>query len=138
MNAKKNIQALKDKISKYIQSSPLDSIENNMIIILSHLLDVVYLFFKKANINSSIDDINIEKSLDIEINKVSDKLNKFLSQNYKPKEFSILNAATFSDSSLFISTLQENLRFYFCDYEHNKKLLNILLNFIFIILYIFS
>ena len=138
MNTKKIIQALKDKISKYIQSSPFDSIENNMIITLSHLLDVVYLFFKKANINSSIDDINMEKSLDIEINEARDKLNKFLSQNYKPKEFSILNAATFSDSSLFISTLQENLCFYFCDYEHNKKLLNIYYYLFHLIYYILS
>jgi len=138
MNAEKSIQVLKDKVLKYIQSSSLDSIEKNMLISLSHLIDVIYLFFEKAKINSSIDDINMEKSLDIKIKEVSDKLNKFLYQNYKPKEFSILNAATFSDSSLFISTLQENLCFYFSDYEHNKNLINIYYYLFHLIYYILS
>ena len=54
MNVQKIIQELKDKASKYIQFSPLDSNEKNMIIALSHLLDVVYLFYKKAEITTSV------------------------------------------------------------------------------------
>lgn len=128
MNVQKIIQELKDKASKYIQFSPLDSNEKNMIIALSHLLDVVYLFYKKAEITeitTSVYGSKDEESLDDEISEAKEQLNNFLSQNYKPKEFSILSAVTFSNSSQFIKILLENMCYYFNDYEINKKYLNI-------------
>ena len=125
MNVQKIIQELKDKATKYIESSSLDSNEKNMITALTHLLDVVYLFFKKAEIKTSVYGLNFEESLDKEISDASDKLNKFLSHNYRSKEFSILNAIIFSNSSQFIATLLENMCYYFRDYKHSKKLLNI-------------
>ena len=141
MNVEEIIQGLKDKASKYIQFSSLDSIQKDMIIVLSHLLDVVYLFFKKAEIKSSVYGIKFEEVLNNKISEASDELDKFLSQNYKPKEFSILNTITFSNSSQFIATLIENLNYYFHDYEHNKRLLNIyyyLFHLIYYILYIIT
>ena len=123
MNVQKIIEALKDKTKKFAELSSLDSNEKNMVIALSYLLDVTYLFYKKAKINIYIDNANKIKSLDDKIAVVSDMLNKFLNQNYQAKEFIILNEITFSDSSLFISTLLENM--YFNDYEHDENLLNI-------------
>ena len=138
MNVEKSIQELKDKVSKYIQSSPLDSNEKNMILALSHLIDIIYLFFKKSEINTSIYGSKNEESLDNKISEVKEKLNKFLSQNYKPKEFIILNPITFSNSSQFIKILLENMYYYFSDYEINKKYMNIYYYLFHLIYYILS
>ena len=138
MNVEKSIQELKDKVSKYIQSSPLDSNEKNMILALSHLIDIIYLFFKKSEINTSIYGSKNEESLDNKISEVKEQLNKFLSQNYKPKEFFILNPITFSNSSQFIKILLENMYYYFSDYEINKKYMNIYYYLFHLIYYILS
>ena len=138
MNVEKSIQELKDKVSKYIQSSPLDSNEKNMILALSHLIDIIYLFFKKSEINTSIYGSKNEESLDNKISEVKEQLNKFLSQNYKPKEFIILNPITFSNSSQFIKILLENMYYYFSDYEINKKYMNIYYYLFHLIYYILS
>ena len=138
MNVEKSIQELKDKVSKYIQSSPLDSNEKNMILALSHLIDIIYLFFKKSEINTSVYGSKNEESLDNKISEVKEQLNKFLSQNYKPKEFFILNPITFSNSSQFIKILLENMYYYFSDYEINKKYMNIYYYLFHLIYYILS
>ena len=138
MNVEKSIQELKEKVSKYIQSSPLDSNEKNMILALSHLIDIIYLFFKKSEINTSIYGSKNEESLDNKISEVKEQLNKFLSQNYKPKEFIILNPITFSNSSQFIKILLENMYYYFSDYEINKKYMNIYYYLFHLIYYILS
>lgn len=138
MSVQKTIEALKDKTKKFAELSSLDSNEKNMMIALSYLLDATYLFYKKAKINIYIDNVNKIKSLDDKIAEVSDILNKFLNQNYQGKEFIILNKTTFSDSSLFILTLLENMCFYFSDYEHDENLLNIYYYLFHLIYYILS
>jgi len=118
------IDELKNKAMKYTELPLLDSSEKDMIFALSHLLDYFYLLCIKAQLYTSV-NLDKVKALDDKITEVSERLDKFLYSKYQPKEFSILNVVTFSKSSLFISTLLENMCFYFMDYEFDKNMLSI-------------
>ena len=118
------IDELKNKAMKYTELPLLNSSEKDMIFALSHLLDYFYLLCIKAQLYTSV-NLDKVKALDDKITEVSERLDKFLYSKYQPKEFSILNVVTFSKSSLFISTLLENMCFYFMDYEFDKNMLSI-------------
>ena len=122
MNMPKEVESLKDEVKKYIELTSLDINEKNMIFTLSKLLDLFYYFAKKKY---SIYMKYFYGFYDGIISEIKEEINKFLQENYQKQEFSLFNIATFTDTSLFLSKLLQNLSFYLIDYKEVVDFKNI-------------
>ena len=104
----KSIKNIKEKTNTFLNNNKIIKHQKNIIILLTKLLD---LFNKLYN----TDDINL-------MNKIKNSIISFLKEeNYISKEFYILKADTFNDSSLFYNILLNNLYFYIPDLIYQKK-----------------
>ena len=138
MDMPKEVDSLKDKVKKYLELPSLDINEKNMIFTLSKLLDLLYYFTKKDYSSTDMKEDSFDGPCDDIISEAKKEIEKFLDQNYVQEEFSILNAITFTDTSLFLSNLLQNLCFYLIDYKEEDDLVNIYYYLFHLIYYILS
>ena len=138
MDMPKEVESLKDKVKKYLELPSLDINEKNMIFTLSKLLDLLYYFTKKDYSSTDMKEDSFDGPCDDIISGAKKEIEKFLDQNYVQEEFSILNAITFTDTSLFLSKLLQNLCFYLIDYKEEDDLVNIYYYLFHLIYYILS
>ena len=138
MNMPKEVESLKDKVKKYLELPSLDINEKNMIFTLSKLLDLFYYYTKKDYSDMDMKEDSLDGSCDDIISEVKEEIEKFLDLNYVQEEFSILNVITFTDTSLFLSKLLQNLSFYLIDYKEEVDLVNIYYYLFHLIYYILS
>ena len=125
MSLPKNVADLQTEISEYLEVSVLDPNEKNMVTVLSKLLELFFWFNIKDNPDTNINSYISQEDLNDKIDKIKEMTEKFLIQNYEPKEFYILNVVTFSNTSEFIGILLQNLCFYFKNYKRSENLVNI-------------
>ena len=140
MNIQKNIEALKNEVKNNLILSALDINSKNIIFGLSHLLDLFFYFTQKDYSKTDFDELHLNKSFNNKILEIYNEMNKYLKNNYLPKEFSILGSTSFNNTSEFLSKLLENLIFYLGDYKDEEDLINIyyyMFHLIFYILFIF-
>ena len=113
-NLRKKINEYTNKIGPSLEESEKDLLE-----ILPQLLDYIYYIIQNYDI------INENKQLD-ELSSIKDKLLEFLEKKkYSKSEFYILEVGLFDKSSKYLTTLIENLYFYFEGYKLELNIKNI-------------
>lgn len=113
-NLRKKINEYTNKIGPSLEESEKDLLE-----ILPQLLDYIYYIIQNYDI------INENKQLD-ELSSIKDKLLEFLEKKkYSKSEFYILEVGLFDKSSKYLTTLIENLYFYFERYKLELNIKNI-------------
>ena len=137
MSLPKNVEDLQNEISKYLEVSVLSDNEKNMVTVLSQLLELFFWFNIKDNPDTNINFYISQEDLNDKIDKIKEMIEKFLIQNYEPKEFYILNVVTFSNTSEFIGILLQNLCFYFKNYKRSVNLTDVYYYIFHLIYYIF-
>ena len=113
---------LRKKINEYTNKigASLEETEKDLLEILPQLLDYIYCIIQNHNNN----DKN-EQQTD-ELSAIQNKLLEYLcKKGYSKSEFYILDVGLFDDSSKYLSTLIENLFFYFQNYKIVKNIMNI-------------
>ena len=111
------VQNLRKKINEYTNKigASLEESEKDLLEILPQLLDYIYYIIQNDK-KEQFDDLSTIK------NKLLEYLRK---KGYSKSEFYILDVGLFDESSKYLSTLIENLFFYFQDYKMEINFKNI-------------